>query len=174
MKFEDLVIGQFNEMAVKASEMVMESPGRDYPVLIIQGEFGSGKSSLVKAIENKAGGKLTVKFCTCKNFMYEMNQSMRDHTYGGIFKALESVDILIIEDLQEFSNQTETQHTIHKAIKNRVTNKKQTIITTSLPIDTIDGITEELESFLKSSLVVEIHEPCFEDKILIKKTYCEF
>ena len=169
MKFEDLVVGQFNELAVKASEMVMESPERDYPVLIIQGGFGSGKSSLMKAIESKAVGPLTVKSWTGTNFMNEMIQAMRDHTYADFFKTLESLDILIIEDLQELSNRTGTQHTIHKAIKYRVANKKQTIITTSMPIDTIDGISEELESFLKSSLVVEIHEPSFEDKLLITK-----
>lgn len=169
MKFEDLVVGQFNELAVKASEMVMDSSERDYPVLIIQGGFGSGKSSLVKAIESNAVGPLTVKSWTGTNFMNEMIQAMRDHTYADFFKTLESLDILVIEDLQELSNRTGTQHTIHKAIKYRVANKKQTIITTSMPIDTIDGISQELGSFLKSSLVVEIHGPSFEDKLLITK-----
>jgi uridine kinase len=169
MIFENLVVGHFNELAVKVSEMVMESPGRDYPVLIIQGGFGSGKSSLVKAIENRAANKLTVKTITATNIMNEIIQAMKDHTYADFFKTLESLDILIIEDLQELSNRTGTQHTIHKAIKYRVANKKQTIITTSMPIVIIDGMTEEFGSFLKSSLVVEIHEPSFEDKILITK-----
>jgi chromosomal replication initiation ATPase DnaA len=59
MKFENLVVGQFNEMAVKASEMVIENPGRDYPVLIMQGGLRSGKSFLIIAIESRASLRLS-------------------------------------------------------------------------------------------------------------------
>ncbi|HXH74182.1 MAG TPA: DnaA/Hda family protein [Bacteriovoracaceae bacterium] len=37
MTFENLIEGQFNGLAIKASEVVIKDPGKEYPMFVIQG-----------------------------------------------------------------------------------------------------------------------------------------
>ncbi len=174
MMFEDVVIGQFNEMAVKATQMVVECPGQDYPVLIIQGELGSGKSHIMLAIFTEATFNGSIKFATGDSVLHEMIRSMKDQTYLAFTSTLENVDILIIDDFQDLSHRSGTQNCLFRVIKKRIENKKQTIITTAKPISEIHGIIEEIESLFMAALIVEILEPSIEDKLLITKHMAKY
>lgn len=138
MKFEELVIGDYNDIAVRAAEMVAKSPGKHYPLLLIQGKPGSGKTVLMKAVENKA------KELHCVGFY---NRSEKEH---------EDVDILLIDDLQNLEFEKDLQEKLFQILKIRLLNNKQTIISVSKPIHQFEVISEDLELLFMEALVVEL------------------
>lgn len=167
MTYEDLIVGKFNEVAIKASRLVLENPGKEYPVLIIQGRLGSGKTHILKAMESILSKESVIKLVNSSQLMNEMVTSMKENAHMSFREKYQNVDVLFVDDLHEIAGRTGTQHETFHIIKNRVLNNKQTVITTSKKISGIREINENLDVFLKSALTVEILNPSLEERFLI-------
>ena len=171
MTFENLVIGQFNELAFKAANEICERPGEKYPLMVIYGELATGKSALLQAMESKLQKNNSVLLYTGINFLKNYIESVKTHNTFGFEKKFLEVDVLIIDDLQDLRNKLQTQGILSRLLKERLLNKKQSILSSSTLIQQIEDIDPRLTDIISEGLSVRIHNPSFEDRLFMVKHY---
>ena len=171
MAFPNLVIGQFNELAVKAGELVCADPGVRYPLMIIYGELGTGKTALLNSIEEGINNKQTVKSLTSSSLMDDLIHAIKRHVVQEFSRELLNFDVLSIDDIQDLTNKTATQDFLFHIIRRRLKEKKQTILTSRIPIKKVKGIDPRLSNIILESLSVEILKPNFEERLMFIKHF---
>jgi chromosomal replication initiator protein len=77
------------------------------------------------------------------------------------------IDVLIIDDIQFFSNKTKTQDIFFHIFNHLHQTGKQLILTTDKPPKDLEGIEERLLSRFKWGLSADIQEPNFDTRIAI-------
>jgi S-DNA-T family DNA segregation ATPase FtsK/SpoIIIE len=173
MNLENITIGTYNEFAVKTLQKVCENPGKDYPLLIIEGNKGCGSSSLTRSILERWDQKESIFFINGDNFLREMIDHIQNHSFKEFTSFLENLDILIFDELESLSGRDGSQDCFLKILRNRLENHRQTIITTNKSLSSNEHYKLSLYTLLQGGLRVPILEPTFEDKKLMVRSLAE-
>ena len=175
--FDSFIVGDSNNFAYAASRAVADSPGKtNYNPLIIYGGTGLGKTHLIQAI----GNHVKLRKPTAKVF-YASSETFTSHFITAIqqnkvseFSAFyRSCDILLIDDIQFFSNKGKTQEEFFHTFNDLHQNGKQIILTSDRPINELVALEERMISRFKWGLVVDIQPPEFETRLAILRHKCE-
>lgn len=161
-----LVVGPFNEIPVKATEMALETPGQTFPLIIIEGPTGSGKSAIIQAALKAYESKKILKY-TGNEIMHKFIESIKKSDLFQMRSQLQEAEVFILEDYQELSDKTATQELVFQALKSRIEKRLQTIITvkSNTKINEID----DLYLILMGALRMRIESHSYEDKLLISR-----
>lgn len=169
MTSEDLIVGKFNSFAVNALNAVFKESKTNFPLLIIHGNPGTGKSYLIKEMRKLIPENVSSKYLTATQLVDNFVTSLKQNTHQELRKELIEIDILLIDDFQDIAGRTGTQNELYHIITNRVSNNKQTVLTTSKNIYEINEISEKLKIYLKPELNICISQPNFEERFSIAK-----
>lgn len=169
LTFNNLVVGLFNEDAVKAANMILENKNTWYS-LYIHGRTGLGKTHLLNAIGNKY-----VELNPEKNVLYLQTEDFYRNVYNAIslggaevekYKdSFNDIDMLLIDDVQFLSNK-EKMNEIFFTIFNRMQKNKKIIIMSSDKIVNSLKMEDRMVSRFNAGLVIKINNP---DIDVIKK-----
>ncbi len=181
--FNSFVEGGNSEFAYAAAKAVAETPENNiYNPLLIYGGSGLGKTHLIQAIGNyyieQYPGK-TVHYITANDFKREFVSSMmkkNDSANHGksILEEMSDyyrneVDLLLIDDIQELSNQTETQNAFFHIFNSLHQSGKQIVLTSDCPPSGVIGLEERLISRFEWGLTVDVQLPSIETREAILK-----
>lgn len=169
MNLENMIIGQFNSFAITALRAVFKNPKTNFPLLIINGNPGSGKTHLIKETQKLISENDTIKSLTATQLVEDFVTSHRENTHQKFRQEIEEADILIIDDLQDIYGRSGTQIELYRIITSRVSKNKQTVLTTSEDISEIKDLNINLLSHLKLGINVQIGQPNFEERFRIAK-----
>jgi chromosomal replication initiator protein len=142
--FDSFVTGKANQLARAAAIQVAENPGISYNPLFVYGGVGLGKTHLVQAIGN-----------TLADARPEFK------------RYYHSLDLLLIDDIQFFSNKGRTQEEFFYAFNALVEAHKQIVITCDTYPKEIAGMEERLISRFGWGLTVAIEPPELEMRVAI-------
>ncbi|MEN3045715.1 MAG: DnaA/Hda family protein [Candidatus Hydrothermales bacterium] len=158
--FKNLIEYKGNRMAKRALEAIIEEPLLFNPIFLCSAP-GMGKTHLITALAHKLREKnIKELFLTPKEF---------ERDYEKIYEFKKG--FLIIDNFETFPKiKNEIIEDFSKNIDVIIANEIQIVLSSSLSLDELKGLKEELISRIKGGLVIEILPPDEEDiKLLIKE-----
>ncbi len=170
--FDSFVVGPSNSLAYAAAYAIAEKPGRLYNPMFIYGDTGLGKTHLLHAIGNgikQYNKRATVLYQTADRFVNEFINAIRFDKVYRFQKKYKNVDVLLIDDIQFFSNKGQTQEAFFHIFNVLHDAKKQIVFSSDTYPQHMQGIAERLRSRLSWGLVTDIHVPSLETKVVILK-----
>lgn len=170
--FDSFVVGPTNSLAHAAAYAIGENLGKIYNPLYIYGSTGLGKTHLLHAIANevkKQNPSMVIAYETSDNFINEFINSIRFDRSDQFRKRYETIDLLLLDDIQFFSNKEQTQEVFFHIFNSLYERQKQIILSSDTFPQEIKGLQNRLKSRMEWGLVADIQMPDLETKIAILK-----
>lgn len=161
--FQSLIEGESNKLACMAGLSIAEHPEEStFNPLYVYGPSGCGKSHLINAIgmrykENNP--QKQVLYVTARQFQMEFTDSVRQNTTKDFINCYQLIDMLIVDDIQEWMNAPKTLETFFHVFNNLLRNGKQIILGCDRPPVDLQGMEERLLKRFASGLIVELEKP---------------
>ncbi len=176
--FDSFVTGKANQLARAAAIQVAENPGTSYNPLFVYGGVGLGKTHLVQAIGNQvADGRpqARIRYIHAEQYVTDVVRAYQQKSFDEFKRYYHSLDLLLIDDIQFFSNKGRTQEEFFYAFNALVEAHKQIVITCDTYPKEIAGMEERLISRFGWGLTVAIEPPELEMRvaIVLKKAEAE-
>jgi chromosomal replication initiator protein len=176
--FESFVTGKANQLARAAAQQVAENPGVSYNPLFVYGGVGLGKTHLVQAIGNQLADQrpqARIRYIHAEQYVTDVVRAYQQKSFDEFKRYYHSLDLLLIDDIQFFSNKGRTQEEFFYAFNALVEAHKQIVITCDTYPKEIAGMEERLISRFGWGLTVAIEPPELEMRvaIVIKKAEAE-
>ncbi len=176
--FDNFVTGKANQLARAAAMQVAENPGISYNPLFIYGGVGLGKTHLVQAIGNHLSAErpqARIRYIHAEQYVTDVVRAYQQKSFEEFKRYYHSLDLLLIDDIQFFSNKDRTQEEFFYAFNALVEAHKQIVITCDTYPKEIAGMQERLISRFGWGLTVAIEPPELEMRvaIVLKKAEAE-
>ena len=176
--FDNFVTGKANQLARAAAMQVAENPGISYNPLFIYGGVGLGKTHLVQAIGNQLAAErpqARIRYIHAEQYVTDVVRAYQQKSFEEFKRYYHSLDLLLIDDIQFFSNKDRTQEEFFYAFNALVEAHKQIVITCDTYPKEIAGMQERLISRFGWGLTVAIEPPELEMRvaIVLKKAEAE-
>ncbi len=166
--FDSFVVGDSNRLAHAAALKVAEEPGKQYNPLFIHGPAGLGKTHLLHAIGHKAAADgLEVACVSAEQFTNEMVVAIRDGQTEAFRKKFRRADVLLVDDVQFFSNKEHTKENFFHTFNALHAANHQIAITSDGPPGSIPRLPERMRSRFEWGLVADLQPPDFETRLNI-------
>lgn len=160
--FENFIEGESNRLARSIGESIAKNPAKTFNPLFIYGPSGCGKTHLVNAIGwgiKEQHPNLRVLYISAHLFQVQYTNAVRQNKVNDFINFYQTIDVLIIDDTQEFSGLTKTQNTFFHIFNHLHLNNKQIILTADRPPIAIQGLEDRLLTRFKWGLQAEIEKP---------------
>src|SRR5947207_6924976 len=176
--FDSFVTGKANQLARAAAIQVSENPGISYNPLFVYGGVGLGKTHLVQAIGNQVAERrpqARIRYIHAEQYVTDVVRAYQQKSFDEFKRYYHSLDLLLIDDIQFFSNKGRTQEEFFYAFNALVEARKQIVITCDTYPKEIAGMEERLISRFGWGLTVAIEPPELEMRvaIVLKKAEAE-
>jgi len=168
--FDSFVTGKANQLARAAAIQVSENPGISYNPLFIYGGVGLGKTHLVHAIGNhvlQQRPQTKIRYIHAEQYVTDVVRAYQQKSFDEFKRYYHSLDLLLIDDIQFFSNKGRTQEEFFYAFNALVEAHKQIVITCDTYPKEIAGMEERLISRFGWGLTVAIEPPELEMRVAI-------
>lgn len=164
--FENFIEGYSNKLSRSVAEAVAQNPaGTAFNPLFLHGASGVGKTHLANAIGTRIKelypGK-RVLYVSAHLFQVQYTDSVRNNTTNDFINFYQTIDVLIIDDIQEFAGVTKTQNTFFHIFNHLHQNGKQLILTSDRAPVLLQGMEERLLTRFKWGMVAELEKPTVE------------
>ena len=131
--FENFIEGYSNKLSRSVAEAVAQNPaGTAFNPLFLHGASGVGKTHLANAIGTRIKEiypEKRVLYVSAHLFQVQYTDSVRNNTTNDFINFYQTIDVLIIDDIQEFAGVTKTQNTFFHIFNHLHQNGKQLILT---------------------------------------------
>lgn len=164
--FETFIEGYSNKLSRSVAEAVALNPAKTiFNPLFLYGASGVGKTHLANAIGTKIKElypEKRVLYVSAHLFQVQYTDSVRNNTTNDFINFYQTIDVLIIDDIQEFAGVTKTQNTFFHIFNHLHQNGKQLILTSDRAPVLLQGMEERLITRFKWGMVAELEKPTVE------------
>ena len=160
--FENFIKGSSNEFSRTVGETVAKDPAKTFNPLFLYGPSGVGKTHLTNAIGTRIKElypNKRVLYVSAHLFQVQYTDSVRTNHFNDFISFYQSIDVLIIDDIQEFAGVTKTQNTFFHIFNHLHQNGKQLILTSDRAPVMLQGMEDRLLTRFKWGLVAELDKP---------------
>lgn len=175
-RFDTMVVGTANRLAVTAARAVAETPGAVYNPLFVYAKPGLGKTHLLMAIGHGAKAidpAITVEYLTLDHFIEAFHAAIASGQGEAYRKRFADVALLLVDDVQFLSGQRETQAELLRIVDAMQTASRQIVLTSDRPPSEIEALDERLIRRFAGGLVIDISPPDYETKVAILRRKAE-
>lgn len=172
--FNNFIVGENNHLAYSAAYAISQDKAHNYNPLFIYGKTGLGKTHLMHCIGNELkiknpGAKIVYK--SSDSFVDEFIRSVKSNRAGNFREKYTKVDLLLIDDVQFFSQKEQTQEAFFNIFNKMHEQKKQIVLSSDMPPGEIKGLQDRLQSRMAWGLIADISFPSIETRtaIVLKK-----
>ena len=175
--FNSLIEGASNKLARTAGISIANEPGKTiFNPLFVYGQSGVGKTHLANAIgvmTKQLHPEKRVLYVSANTFQIQYTDAVRSNSVNDFLNFYQTIDVLIIDDIQEFSGKTGTQNTFFHIFNHLHQTGKQLVLTSDRSPLVLVGLEQRLLTRFKWGLSAEIEKPDFELRkaILENKIY---
>ncbi len=164
--FDNFVKGEPNKLARAAAIEIAKNPGKTlFNPLFLFGGSGVGKTHLAYAIGNEVerlNPNARVLYVTANMFKLQFQDAVNHNQVPDFLMFYQSVDVLIVDDIQYFSDLKGTQDTFFQIFNYLQQSHKQLILTSDRSPMELQGIQDRLLSRFKWGLAAEITRPDYQ------------
>jgi len=168
--FDNFVTGKANQLARAAAVQVAENPGTSYNPLFVYGGVGLGKTHLLQAIGNHVAQQrkqARIRYTHAEQYVTDVVRAYQQKSFEEFKRYYHSLDVLLIDDIQFFSNKGRTQEEFFYAFNALVEAHRQIVITCDTYPKEIAGMEERLISRFGWGLTVAVEPPELEMRVAI-------
>ncbi len=175
--FNNLIEGNSNKLARTAGISIANEPGKTiFNPLFVYGQSGVGKTHLANAIgvmTKQLNPEKRVLYLSANTFQIQYTDAVRSNSVNDFLNFYQTIDVLIVDDIQEFAGKTATQNTFFHIFNHLHQTGKQLILTSDRSPIVMVGLEQRLLTRFKWGLSAEIEKPDFElrKSILESKIY---
>ena len=169
--FDAFVTGRSNQFPYAMAKAVADAPGlpANNP-LFIYGGVGLGKTHLMHAVGHKILAdhpEKRVLYIASTDFTNEFIRSIREKNMDAFREKYYSIDVLLIDDIQFFAGQEQTQTEFFQTFNKLRDNGSQIILTSDRQPQDVKGLEDRLISRFAGGVPVDIQPPEFETRVAI-------
>lgn len=161
--FENYYTSDSNKVARITGEAVAASPGHNpFNPMFVYGESGVGKTHLIQAIGIKIkeqNPRARVLYLSANLFQQQYTTAVVHNQLNNFINFYQSIDVLLMDDIQEFAGKIQTQNTFFHIFNHLHLNGKQLVLTCDRPPVELEGIVPRLLTRFKWGLQVEVERP---------------
>ncbi|MBQ0023039.1 MAG: chromosomal replication initiator protein DnaA [Prevotellaceae bacterium] len=160
--FGNFIEGDSNRLARSVGEAIAQKPAKTFNPFFVFGPSGVGKTHLVNAIGlrvKELHPQMRVLYISAHLFTVQYTDAVRQNKVNDFIRFYQTIDTLIIDDIQELSGKIQTQNTFFHIFNHLQINGKQIILTCDRPPIAIQGLEERLLTRFKWGLQAEITKP---------------
>lgn len=173
--FENYCGSMSNKIARSIGEAIATNPKcKTFNPLFIYGATGVGKTHLIQAIGiriKETNPQSRVLYVTARLFESQYTAAVCRKKVNEFINFYQSIDVLIIDDIQDFIGKPQTQNTFFHIFNHLHQNQKQLILTSDCCPAQMEGMEARLLSRFKWGMTAELSRPDFElrKEVLNKK-----
>lgn len=174
--FDSFVVGKSNELAHAAARRVADADEVAFNPLFLHGPVGLGKTHLMHAIAwevKRRHPDRRVLYMSAERFMLRFIYAMRHQDTVTFKQQFQSVDLLMIDDVQFIAHKDRTQEEFFHTFNALVDNRRQVVISADRSPTDLEGIEERIVSRLGWGLVADIHPTDYELRLGILQSRTE-
>lgn len=164
--FDNFVKGEPNKLARAAAVEIAKNPGKTiFNPLFLFGGSGVGKTHLAYAIGNEVcqlNPEARVLYVSANTFKLQFQDAVNHNRVPDFLMFYQSVDLLIVDDIQYFADLKGTQDTFFQIFNHLQQSHKQLILTSDRSPMELRGVQDRLLSRFKWGLAAEITRPDYQ------------
>lgn len=161
--FENYCAGESNKIARAIGETVATNPSiKTFNPLFVFGSTGVGKTHLIQAIGvrlKEMNPDARVLYVNARLFESQYTAASMKGETNNFFHFYQSIDTLIIDDIQDLHKKPATQNTFFHIFNHLHQNNKQIIMSSDCPPADMEGFEERLLSRFKWGMSVQLDKP---------------
>ena len=160
--FENFVEGASNKLARSVGISIAETPGKiAFNPFFLYGPSGVGKTHMVNAIGvriRELYPEKRVLFVSAHVFKTQFTDSVIHNTQNEFINFYQTIDVLIIDDIQEITT-AKTQQSFFHIFNHLQQNNRQIIITCDRSPVLLEGMEERMLTRFKWGMTAEMEKP---------------
>lgn len=161
--FENFVEGAANKLPLTVGKAIAQNPKQStFNPLFIYGGSGVGKTHLVNAIGlrlKELHPEKRVLYVSAHLFQVQFVNAKLQNKINDFISFYQSIDVLIIDDVQEFAGLEKTQLAFFHIFNHLHQNGRQLILTSDRPPVALQGMEDRLLTRFKWGLLAELEHP---------------
>lgn len=169
---ENFVEDNSNNFIKSTVIRIIKHLGHVYNPLFFYGSNGLGKTHLAHAIANeikKIQKNTKIILLNAEKFIYDIEYFTNNQNIKELKKIYSSCHVLIIDDIHVMSENANAQEEFLKIINILIRKKKQIILTSNKPPETIKNLNQKIKEKLISNVIIKITLPNLKARIEILK-----
>ena len=173
--FENYCESKSNKLAYSIANAIANNPKcQTFNPMFIFGCTGVGKTHLIQAIgiKMKEENPLSrVLYVSARTFESQYTSAVRTNKVNDFINFYQSIDMLIVDDVQEFAGKTATQNTFFHIFNHLHNKQRHLILSCDCPPSELDGMEPRLLSRFKWGMIVELESPDYDLRraVLLRK-----
>ncbi len=173
-RFDNFVVGSFNEVAYAASQAVVNRKEVIYNPLLIYGNTGYGKTHLIQAVGNILkinNPSKKVFYTTSEKFYMDVIDfiGLKSNKTNNFKKKYREYDVFIMDDIQFLTKKERTQEELFHLFNFLHNNDKQIILSSDQHPNQISDLEDRLKSRFNAGMIIDIQSPDYESRFEILK-----
>lgn len=163
LTFNNYMEGDSNKLPRSVGLSIAEHPNTtQFNPMFIYGPSGSGKTHLVNAIGLKAKQMYPQKrvlYVSARLFQTQYTDAVLHNASNDFINFYQSIDMLIVDDIQEWAGKAKTQNTFFHIFNHLFRNGKRIILACDRPPVELKDMPDRLLTRFSCGLVCELEKP---------------
>ena len=161
--FSNYIEGESNKLPRSVGLSIAEHPNNtQFNPMFIYGPSGCGKTHLINAIGVRAKQvypQKRVLYISARLFQVQYTNAVMQNTTNDFINFYQTVDMLIVDDIQEWVTAIKTQDTFFHIFNHLFRNEKRIILASDRPPVDLKGMNDRLLTRFSCGLIAELEKP---------------
>ncbi|EFI49212.1 chromosomal replication initiator protein DnaA [Segatella oris] len=163
LNFKNYVEGTSNKLVRSLGLSIAEHPSQpQFNPMFIYGPSGCGKTHLINAIGLRCKQlypEKRVLYISARLFQSQFVDANLHSSINDFIRFYQTIDMLIVDDIQEWVNATKTQDTFFHIFNHLFRNGKRILLVSDRPPVDLKGMNERLLTRFSCGLIAELEKP---------------
>lgn len=163
MSFRTFIEGKSNKLSLAVGQYAAQHPGSTkFNPMFLYGPCGCGKTHLINAIglrSKELFPKKRVLYVSARLFQTQYTNSVINNHLNDFIGFYQTIDILIVDDIQEWINSPKTQDTFFHIFDYLYRSGKRIVLASDRPPVALRGMNERLITRFACGVTTEIDRP---------------
>ena len=161
--FNNFIEGDSNKLPRTVGLSIAEHPGKStFNPFFVFGPSGCGKTHLINAIGVRCKElyhQKRVLYVSARLFQVQFTDAVRQNKVNDFIQFYQSIDVLIVDDIQEWATATRTLDTFFHIFDHLFRLGKQIVLASDRPPVDLDGVKDRLLTRFSCGLIAELEKP---------------
>lgn len=161
--FQSYIEGDSNKLPRTIGLSIAEHPGKStFNPFFVFGPSGSGKTHLINAIGVRCKEiypQKRVLYVSARLFQVQYTDAVRQNTVNDFIRFYQTIDVLIVDDIQEWAAATKTLDTFFHVFDHLFRCGKQIVLASDRPPVDLVGVKDRLLTRFTCGMMGELQKP---------------